>query len=439
MKRANLDKLHCPYCSSRFKLFKEINIREDDIINGIVSCNCAVFPLVDGTLFLKITDGLLLKRVLLALGDSRPREALFYLLSSERDLFKVLASGLRRLRFIPGSAARKIEISFRKLYGKKVANAGSFSKAVTATGLEHHYSDYLKYRFSSASFIASIPLISAAMADYEGDILEIGCGMGHSAFIISQLYPERKLTLVDSSFANLYLAKRFHVTNAEFICHDANNPLPFADKDFKAVFSMDAIHYIYSKSQLMREITRVSSSDSIKVFTHLHSIDGHDYCKGYSLNLGGWADLMKFPGSRIFSDKKILKDFLIENELNLSDSLSESTPEAEISNSFSVVASSRESVFKLYERIGERFFKIQNNIKINPIYRISPNNAEVVLRKICPSELFKSENEMLDSFMPETVSLSKELFRQLTSGYISVENKNSVYGLMKKFVLINKN
>lgn len=434
MELSTLQKLHCPYCTAGFQITKAINADNKDVINGIVSCNCGDNPIVEGILVLNIMNQQLLEHVLSDIIGSAPEKALCRLLSPMRTRDRLLISLLAQGRIIPGKVASKIDSSLECYHGNKVANCNSFSKIIDTSGVDKGYGAYLKYRFSSASFIASIPLI-LTMNDFDGDILDIGCGTGQAAFIISQLYPERRLTLADFSFVNLYLTKRFCAPNSEFICLDANNPLPFGDKSFKTIFSMDAIHYVYSKGQLMREIFRISSDDYIAIFSHLHNKYGKDPAKGFALGAEGWKKLVPFLHGRMFSEGEIFENFFKENKLDLANDFS--IEDSEDINAFSVVATSREDVFRVYKDIGDLFFNTQRHLIISPLYKILDREDKIILKKWHPSDYFQSENKVLYSALPETVVLGKELWREIKEAHISEANKGKVIELMKKFILIN--
>lgn len=434
MKLATLQKLHCPYCASGFEVAKAIDVSKEVITTGIVRCDCSDYPIVAGILVLKVMDVLSLGNTLSALYKSDIEGAVSSLLSTGQSFWKRLAYGLKRRNIIFSDIVLKIQIDRERRRANKLMKASSFAEAIDAMGIKTNYANYLKYRFSGSSFIASIPLIMM-MNDFDGDILDIGCGTGQVAFVISQRYPGRKLTLTDFSFGNLYLAKNFFVPNAEYVCLDANDPLPFPDKNFAAIFSMDAIHHVYSKYQLMREVSRVNCLNGILILPHLHNREGQDPVKAFALTAEAWIKLLPFPHKKLFAEEDILRDFLANDRLDLRSGFS--AKDSRNVNAFSIVAGTKHEIFKVYDNVGKPFIETRNHIAINPIYRISISGDVVTLKKEYPSVYFKSENSILEEFIPETVILDKKLFQEIIDRKITDLNTDKIMELMRNFTLIN--
>ena len=89
------------------------------------------------------------------------------------------------------------------------------------TGSER-WTTWQTYRFSMPTFLPVYPL--AHLAKGCKTILDFGCGLGHSAFLMKRLAGDALIVCVDYSFSSLYLASRFLMPNAPCICLDGDTP-----------------------------------------------------------------------------------------------------------------------------------------------------------------------------------------------------------------------
>lgn len=424
MKEATLRELHCPYCDAHLELIKVIAVQKEEIIHAILKCNCRRYPLVEGILVLKTLNPSAMNQALLEMERSKSKEALLWLLEPRTTFSRIIQAAKQRgLPF--SNIIEKVRQSRTHCYLNRITKSDSFS------GVVDHiksiaYGGYFKYRFSNTSFIAGIPLI-LLMHYSQGPILEIGCGMGHHGFVISQLYPQRKLVLTDFSFVNLYLAKRFFVPDAEYICLDANELLPFPDRNFAAIFTSDAFHYLHAKKIAIQEIARLSSANTVILLSHLHNLNGRDPTPGEPLTASGWLNLCAIlPQSRLLPETRLFQDFLDKGRLDLfSQASQENLKEA---NAFSLIGTFQPELFRIYEGLNEQFFSLQRHLTINPLYRISSQGDGVCLQKNWPSQFIQNENIEIDKILPDTFSLDKQFLKLDTQ---------RVDELMRQFILLN--
>jgi len=433
MKESFLKELHCPYCGSSFKLVSPLDICGEDIIHGIVQCNCRKYPLVAGILVLHALDLNALNEALDKLEKGLFKSALLRLFEPLTDASRVIRAA--KYRGMPLSA--RIEAMREKLmqrYLHRLLCADSFSGTVDYFKFIS-FGGYFKYRFSSTSFIAGIPLI-LLMRYFAGPILEISCGMGHHGFVISQLYPDRRIALTDSSFVNLYLAKRFFVPQAEYVCLNANEPLPFADQSFNSVFSSDSLHYLYSKKLAIEEMARVSQGHNADIFlSHLHNLAGNDPVAGAPLTARGWLDLVSCRQVKLLPQTKVFQDFLAEDKLDLAYDFEERDIPPE--GAFALAAASQPGFFRVHTDLGAPFFNLRNHLAVNPLYQLSFRDSEVLLRKKWPSQFIQAENITIDRVLPQELSLDKRFLERVISGKTLESDACHLSDLMKKFVLIN--
>jgi SAM-dependent methyltransferase/uncharacterized protein YbaR (Trm112 family) len=433
MKLQTLKELCCPYCAAALEVSDGIDIREDEIKQALVKCNCNIYPLIEGILVLKNnipgSDYLAVS----SLQNRRLEQALHYLLKPKTIIDRFIQQAFRRKlifsRLVDNVRSKLIRHRVNKTTGRIFFS--DFIKHLRIGG----YGDYFLHRFSSTSFLASLPLV-LMLKSFPGPILEIGSGMGHHGFIISSLYPQKRLVCVDASFINLFLAKRFFAPQAEFICLNANDPLPFADKKFNVIFSSDTLHYLYSKKSMIQEILRISQEEAIVLLAHLHNLKGQDPVAGNPLTAEGWLGLMhSFLYAKLLPEPQVLSDFLQKNTLNLSDNFSPA--QLQEANAFMLVAGTRSQVFKNYSDIGEQYSHLDNQLILNPLYRRHIKGNSVRLRKKWPTDFIKAENFITDKIIPDTYVLDEGTTKLILENKVSQIHPSKISELMKNLILIH--
>lgn len=429
-----LNKLHCPYCGIKLELTAISSISSGEIINAVVECACSKYPVVEGILILKTLNPYLLSDVVSCLEKKEPQEALFILLEPVSALSRVVRALKSRHLFFGGALERGMKTIMRPGLKKMIVER-SFTRSLAAVK-GYSFAGYFSHRYACESFIAALPLIYL-MEHSRGPILEIGSGMGHHAFVISRSYPQRPLTCVDISFANLYLSKKFFSPHSQYLCLDANDPLPFMDSAFGAVFSSDYLHYLRNKKTAFVEMERLlQAQDFMLCLSHLHNKDTVNFTCGYPLSAAGWLRLADRPEcTKLFSQKNILTDFLSSSKLDLTNSLSENDHGQE--NAFSMIRLSDPDLFKCHDRIGERFFGFKDNLSVNPLYGIRTRGSQAILIKRWPGEFIRQENSIMDGYFAQSICLDKDLVRRLAQKeFLSADNIR-VDELMRKFILID--
>ncbi len=431
MKLQTLQDLRCPYCASPLEIAEGIDIKEGNINQALVKCNCNIYPLIAGILVLKNNIPNSNYLTVLSLKNRKPKQALYYLIKPRLTLDRLIQAAYRR-KLIFSRFADNIRAKLIGRYVNKMASKHFFSDCIAYLRMGG-YGEYFLHRFSSTSFLASLPLI-LLLKNFPGPVLEIGSGMGHYGFMISSFYPQKELVCVDASFINLFLAKRFFAPQAEFICLDANDPLPFADRKFNIIFSSDALHYLYSKRLVMQEVSRISKESAIVLLAHLHNLKGKNPVQGLALTADGWLKLCSFSCVKLLSESIVFDDFLKNDILNLLDNF---TPgELEQADALMLVASNNRAVFENYSNIGEQYFRLDDRLVLNPLYRQLREGSSVRLRKKWPTGFIEAENLTADKIMPDSYVLDEEIIRLVRDNKIAQIDACKITELMKKFILI---
>ncbi len=99
--------------------------------------------------------------------------------------------------------------------------------------------------------------------------LEIGCGSGAVARYVSKKY-KLNVTGTDIDKDQILLARRdsTHIKNITFLEADATN-LPFKDKSFDIVLSVNVLHHISNWMDALKEINRVLRSNGYFILEDL--------------------------------------------------------------------------------------------------------------------------------------------------------------------------
>lgn len=95
--------------------------------------------------------------------------------------------------------------------------------------------------------------------EFNGKILEIGCGRGDYAIYLSQLYPSATIIATDfSSYAVESANSKIPVTskNLSFKTEDAQN-LSFKNSEFDIVISCETLEHVTDQNKMLKEVNRV--------------------------------------------------------------------------------------------------------------------------------------------------------------------------------------
>lgn len=93
------------------------------------------------------------------------------------------------------------------------------------------------------------------------NILEIGCGSGYSASLITAENPAEYMG-IDIMPEQLVVARERKLKNAEFICGSADDLSPFHDGTFDAILDFCILHHVEEWKQFFDESHRVLKEGS---------------------------------------------------------------------------------------------------------------------------------------------------------------------------------
>jgi uncharacterized protein YbaR (Trm112 family) len=400
-----LDILRCAYCGTPLEAVDNDALVRDgeDIVQGVLGCECCAYPVVDGIPLLIADDTM--RRALAVLESGRTEDALVVLLARGGD------QPSERLRPLARG-----EVS-------------SYQEAL-ALLCDDAEGTWFLYHFSDPTYVCAEALLRAVAQQrwpMLGRTLDLCGGAGHLARVLGTLSQRRAdgtpdTIVADLHFWKLWLAKHFTAPESVQVCCDANHPLPFASSSEKAAFStvllQDAFPYIWHKRLLAEEMMRLVGEDGVIVMPHLHSASGENYSAGDTLTPAAYQRLFAGRGARLFSDERMLDDVLERRVVDLSDDV---TPE-ELGDqaSLTLIATRRQELFGRYSLTADR--AVTGEVAVNPLYRVERKGRASVLTLEFPTPEYEAEFAECRRYLPQRITVEADL-----TGPITPEGVGSAY------------
>jgi SAM-dependent methyltransferase/uncharacterized protein YbaR (Trm112 family) len=438
---AFIDELHCPYCASPLAVERVIESRADRIEHGIVRCGCYRYPIIDGILILKQQSGPAdthdVRVAHLAAGDvDQARHRAMHVDAP-------LAPGPGRWhRALQRAARRGVPLAgaLARLQSGVADKAGSGGEVPFAELLDTLrpglYAQYLYQRYANNSFLASVaPLLLLGDLNPGQRVLELTCGIGHSAFLMHALFPHLEVVATDHDFVNLSIARRHFLPTAQLVCLDAETPLPFAEQSFGAVFCLDGFHYLRSKVALTRELDRVAEYEALWLFPHLHNAHAENFNPGIPLSPDQYGRCFAQVPHRIYCEATLLSDFHREGALFL-DRVPAADEVAQAQN-LTLVGTRRRDFWRARADLAQRLSSHPEELLVNPIYSVLAGNTVTRLTLSWPSTRLQEECREVEGYLPKSCELHSGLLRRLRTRSLNGEDSAVVQELAQKFVLVN--
>lgn len=400
MRKELLDLLRCPFCGTRLSLVDSgacVRI-EDDIVSGVLGCECSAFPIVAGIPVL-VTDNTT-REAMHALEAGRREEALFALLG--------LGPDDRRTGAVRALLARGEHVTYRD------------ALAILCLDAE---GAYFLYRFSDPTFVAAEALLRAIgkhPSIRASRALDLCGGSGHLTRVLARLQraeehhsrvkdhpgaPKDQPVVADRAFWKLWLATRVTAPDCAAICCDANHPLPFVDGAFALVVLSDAFPYIWHKRLLAGEMARLAAQDGAIVMPHLHNALGENVSAGDTLTPAAYSALFARRHPRLFRDDGLLQRVLDDRVVDLTQSVSATAIGDD--PSFTLVACRDDHLFNCYEVPDPG--TVSGALIVNPLYRVTHHSGSSVLTLSFPTPEYAEEFAACTRYLPDTVTVDADL------------------------------
>lgn len=402
--------LRCPYCGS--PLDAPVGPSSGDAQGhfefGVLRCECAEFPVLSGIPVLQHVDGL--HRVVQLLKENDPEAALLQAM----NVFRVKwaqQSRLHQLRYQRNcrSLIRSSELTFE--------DALQLVRKPTV------FADYLLHRYANASFLADVSLMPVMSASLKAQaatrggrrlrVLDIGCGAGHSSFLLSALFPHIAVVASDQDFVSLYLAKRFMAPGAEFVCTDVEVPSPFADDAFDAVHCLDAFHYFRSKRAIIGELRRIVRDDGFWMFPHLHNALQENVTAGVPLSPEHYARCFEPLAPTLFDESHLLQQRADVRRAEHHDVAAASRLRG--AQTVAIVANTTRALDEA-EPLIQVLHRASARLTINPIYEAAWRGETATLRLRWPNDRLREECHAIETIVPTTLELSRDDLTRVHAG-----------------------
>lgn len=391
MHPATLDILRCPYCGGRLELVQKMFHRAsaDDIGDGILGCNCCIFPVVDGIPMLHLQTPAIDARTHLEAGQ--PDLALRAAMGIEND-----------------QTAARFQLA-------AASNTATYRDIVQTLG-DSFEGGYFLYRFSDPTFIVADAVVRAvASTVLQGRrALDICGGSGHLTRSLLDLSGGAPV-LADLYFVKVWLARRFTAPGCEPICCDANAPLPFERGAFGFVMCADAFQYIWTKRQLVGEMLRAiddQSGTGAVVINHTRNALVWSQSQGQALPPAGYRGLFERIEPRIFAAAGLLTDVADRGVIDLS--RVDSPAALETDAGLTLVASWHPGVFKSHPVDHPR--PVRGSLRLNPLYETARDGDQLRLRLRFPSTDYEDEYGACRRYLPEELTIAAADVKALESG-----------------------
>jgi uncharacterized protein YbaR (Trm112 family) len=403
MNLSTFDILRCPYCGSRLDLVTSSYHRTsgDEIQDGIIGCQCCVFPIVDGIPVMHLQPAAVKARELVERGEVvRARRVMFGL---EDDAVGERVDGL-------------------------IASSDATYRTIVEAFGEYIEGGYFLYRFADPTYIAGHAVVRAVAGTVlreGGRAIDICGGSGHLTRSLMDLSSPAPV-LADLYFSKIWLARRFTAPGCEPVCCDGNSPMPFARGAFRYAMCSDAFMYIWTKRQFVQDMLRVTdnrddAARSAAVISHTHNQCTWTPSHGQPLTPGGYGNLFETIEPRIFGESALFGDVVAGGPLDLSRRAVERALEAE--PALTLVASRHPGVF-LAHALEPAPAVARGEFRVNPLY-VFAGSADaggpadpVLFRLQFPSEDYEQEYGACRQYLPDEVAIGREALSELGAGRV---------------------
>lgn len=131
--------------------------------------------------------------------------------------------------------------------------------------------------------------------EINGNVLEIGCGIGETTNLLSNKYKKSYITAIDYAIEQINIAKRNNkLKNAKFMQGDATN-MAFKNSSFDYVIETDVFHHIKDYPKAIKEVHRVLKKN------------GYFYLIDISQYMFIWPMRIFFPPESFFTKKEFIR------------------------------------------------------------------------------------------------------------------------------------
>jgi len=430
-----LEILQCPYCGGDLEV-EGHSARGTDVEFGTLRCQCYRYGIVLGVVVLRQasppndnTDP-----IVAALDRGDHDGAVDILLAND-------TASQRKGRATISRMAERLKGRHR--HNARNSFPGSETlRAALRRWRPDYYGEYLEYRYANPSLLAAVPVIAAmtkSLAEGDGTTsppwaIDIGCGIGHTTYLLKSLVPSMRVVAGDVDFLNLALAKHYVVPDGSFVCFDAEAGLPFKDGVFDAAFSLDCVHYIRGKQKLAAELRRTGRPDALYALCHLHNVEQANPNQGIPLSADGYSRVFGSLGGRLYAELTLLESFSESGSLALDLAAGEAS--TAVADAFTYLSLGEGDLASASTRLDRYMATNLSGLSLNALYDSVRADGALELRLRWPSERLRDECCAHSEPLEEKVSLARA-FADAVLGQRFHELPAETYdALIRSFVVV---
>jgi Methyltransferase domain len=394
----------CPFCGGRLELVMSLfhvmrrngTERDDEIADGILGCQCCIFPVIAGIPILHARPQANTAREHVRAG--RPELGLRTMVGLEDD---------RKAAAFEAAAA---------------SDTATYRDIVDAFG-PNFEGAYFLYRFSDPTYLVAHAVVRAVgrtVLHGERRALDACGGSGHLTRSLLDLSKPAPV-LADLYFAKIWLARRFTAPGCEGVCCDANTPLPFAKGAFGLAICSDAFMYIWHKRQFIGEMARLvddAPEPGAVVISHTHNERTWSSSHGQALSPEGYRSLFESMEPRLFAEANLFTDVVNGGPLDLSRQDSKSILDSD--PALTIIGSRHPGVFANH-RVELPGGAPRGEYRLNPLYAATAHGDQVELALRFPNEDYAAEFGNCRKYLPEAVRVSRAALDGLVAGRVAIE------------------
>ena len=386
-----LDILRCPFCGTRLELVSSMFHRSisDQIHDGILACECCIFPVVDGIPVLHLLPPAVQAREHIEAG--RPAQALRAMVGLETD-----------------AEAERFEAA-------AASSSSTYREIVEALG-PNFEGGYFLYRFSDPTYIvanAVVRAVAGTVLKGKRRAVDICGGSGHLTRSLMDLSSPAPV-LADLFFAKIWLGRRFTAPGCEPVCCDGNGPMPFARGSFGYAMCSDAFQYIWTKRQFVGEMTRLvdSPEPGAVVINHTHNQLVWSPSHGQPLTPAGYLRLFETIDPWIYGEAGLFADVVKGGPLDLSRVDPRDVVDAD--PALTIVASRDRGVYTRHTLDAPS--SRPGQYQVNPLYNVATQGANLYLRLQFPNADYEDEYGACKQYLPDDTVIERAQLESLQNG-----------------------
>jgi hypothetical protein len=189
--------------------------------------------------------------------------------------------------------------------------------------------------------------------------------------------------------------------------------MPFARGSFAYAMCTDAFMYIWTKRQLVGEMSRLvddpAAAPGAVVIGHTHNERTWSPSHGQPLSPEGYAALFETLPPHLFGESSLFSDVVAGGPLDLTRQESQEALDREAA--LTIVATPRGDVFARHPL--ETAASVGGEYRLNPLYTVEPDGERVKLRLQFPSDDYADEYGACRQYLPDEVVVHRAAYEAL--------------------------